>query len=101
MTSETTTRRRRSVPIQDTEQRALDPMQELLAAMHAVANGDFSVHLPLHWDGVAGKLAETFNEIVLANRRLCHDLARVGDKVGREGQTRQRLAPANRQGAWA
>ncbi len=69
--------------------------------MHAVSNGDFSVHLPLHWEGVAGKLAETFNEIVIANRRLCHDLGRVGDKVGREGQTRQRLAPANREGAWA
>ena len=76
-------------------------MQELLAAMQAVSEGDFTVHLPLHWDGIAGKLAESFNQIVNANRRLCHDLARVGQKVGREGQTRQRMAPANRQGAWA
>ena len=76
-------------------------MQELLAAMQAVSEGDFTVHLPLHWDGIAGKLAESFNQIVNANRRMCHDLARVGQKVGREGQTRQRMAPANRQGAWA
>ncbi|MCY7354496.1 MAG: HAMP domain-containing protein, partial [Lysobacter sp.] len=95
-----TTRRRRSTPA-DTAPLPLDPMQELLVAMHAVRGGDFSVHLPLHWDGVAGKLAETFNDITIANRRLCHDLGRVGEKVGREGQTRQRIAPANRQGAWA
>ncbi|MEJ7746866.1 MAG: HAMP domain-containing protein, partial [Luteimonas sp.] len=75
-------------------------MQELLKAMHAVREGDFSLHLPLHWDGVAGKLAEAFNDIIIANRRLCHDLGRVGEKVGREGQTRQRMAPANRHGAW-
>ncbi len=95
-----TTRRRRSTPA-ETALVPLDPMQALLVAMHAVRDGDFSVHLPLHWDGVAGKLAETFNEIVIANRRMCHDLGRVGDKVGRDGQTRQRMAPANRQGAWA
>ncbi len=79
----------------------LDPLEQLLDAMHAVSAGDFSVRLPAHWDGIAGKLAERFNEIVSHNRRLAEDLARVGDKVGRRGQTRQRLVAANRQGAWA
>ena len=46
----------------------LDPLQHLLAAMTAVSEGDFSVHLPMHWEGMAGKLAETFNEIVSHNR---------------------------------
>ena len=78
-----------------------DPMQALLAAMHAVRSGDFSVQLPLHWDGLHGKLAENFNTIVDHNRRLAEELARVGQKVGREGQTRQRVAPASRQGTWA
>src|SRR3546814_11865516 len=32
---------------------------------------------------------------------MAAELARVGQKVGRQGQTRQRMAPANRQGAWA
>src|SRR3546814_4089612 len=48
-----------------------------------------------------GKLAASFNEIVASNRRLAAELARVGQKVGRQGQTRQRIAPAARQGAWA
>ncbi|MDR7100157.1 HAMP domain-containing protein/CheY-like chemotaxis protein/signal transduction histidine kinase [Lysobacter niabensis] len=78
-----------------------DPMLALLAAMQAVTTGDFSVALPAHWPGVEGKLADAFNTIVQMNRRLAQDLQRVGVKVGREGQTRQRLVPANRQGAWA
>ena len=64
----------------------------ILAAMQAVRRGDFTVQLPAHWDGIEGKLAEAFNDIALANRRLATELDRVGQKVGREGQTRQRIA---------
>ncbi|GAB3101365.1 HAMP domain-containing protein [Lysobacter terrae] len=78
-----------------------DPLLALLAAMQAVRSGDFSVSLPVHWGGVEGKLAEAFNSIVTSNRRLAEDLQRVGVKVGREGQTRQRLVAGARQGAWA
>src|SRR5690606_31454454 len=101
----TTTRRRtraasglaHAAPIADES----EALARLLAAMQDVAAGDFSVQLPLHWEGIAGKLAYNFNEIVNANRRPAAELARVGQKVGRQGQTRQRIAPANRQGAWA
>jgi HAMP domain-containing protein/CheY-like chemotaxis protein/signal transduction histidine kinase len=79
----------------------IDPMKALLAAMRAVGAGDFDVVLPSHWDGIAGTLAESFNEIVSQNRRLAEGLARVGEQVGRKGRTRQRLPSANRQGAWA
>ncbi|HEY5613580.1 MAG TPA: histidine kinase dimerization/phospho-acceptor domain-containing protein, partial [Lysobacter sp.] len=76
-------------------------LHELLAAMAAMRDGDFDVQLPRHWEGIAGRLAETFNQITSHNRRLAHGLSRVGEKVGRDGQTRQRLAPADRQGCWA
>ncbi len=79
----------------------VDPLKALLAAMRAVGEGDFSVTLPSHWDGIAGKLAETFNEIVSRNRQLADGLSRAGEQVGRKGRTRQRLPSANRQGAWA
>jgi nitrogen fixation/metabolism regulation signal transduction histidine kinase len=79
----------------------IGPLEQLLAAMVAVGDGDFSVQLPRHWEGVNGKLAESFNAIVSHNRRLERDLALVGEKVGRMGQTRHRLAPTNRQGAWS
>jgi nitrogen fixation/metabolism regulation signal transduction histidine kinase len=79
----------------------VEPMKALLAAMRAVGAGDFDVLLPSHWDGIAGKLAESFNEIVSQNRRLAEGLSRAGEQVGRKGRTRQRLPPANRQGAWS
>ncbi|HEY4555544.1 MAG TPA: HAMP domain-containing protein, partial [Lysobacter sp.] len=78
-----------------------DALHQLLAAMAAMRDGDFSVQLPRHWEGLEGKLAETFNDIVAHNRRLADELERVGESVGREGQTRQRIQSANRQGAWA
>ncbi|HTM69394.1 MAG TPA: HAMP domain-containing protein, partial [Luteimonas sp.] len=100
----TTTRRRTRAASGAAATPALDDrdaMAQLLAAMQDVNAGDFSVQLPLHWDGIAGKLALNFNELVSSNRRLASELARVGQKVGRQGQTRQRIAPANRQGEWA
>ncbi len=78
-----------------------EPLLQLLAAMQEVNAGDFDAHLPPHWDGIEGKLAAAFNDIVRQNKRMAAELARVGQKVGRQGQTRQRMAPANRQGAWA
>ncbi len=41
--------------------------------------------------GIAGKIADTFNEIVAANQRMAQQLERVGQVVGREGKTRQRV----------
>ncbi|WP_366919576.1 HAMP domain-containing protein [Hydrocarboniphaga sp.] len=75
-------------------------MRDLLKAMQAVSEGDFSVRLPGDGDGLNGKLADAFNEIVLMNRTLAGELARVGHVVGREGKTRERVLPAARRGAW-
>ncbi|GAA5066861.1 HAMP domain-containing protein [Lysobacter panacisoli] len=83
---------------------ALPPRERidiLIEAMDAVAAGDFSVRLPLNWEGSEGRLANILNEIVSQNRRLAAELSRVGEAVGRDGQTRQRIVPANRQGEWA
>ncbi|MDR0184863.1 HAMP domain-containing protein, partial [Lysobacter arvi] len=77
-----------------------DPLDVIIEAMDAVRAGDFSVRLPLNWQGQEGQLAQILNEIVSHNRRLAAELSRVGEAVGREGQTRQRVVPANRQGQW-
>src|SRR3970282_1835205 len=76
-------------------------LHELLAAMAAMRDGDFDVQLPRHWEGIAGRLAKTFTQTPTHTGRLANDLSCVGEKVGRDGQTRQRLAPADRQGCWA
>jgi len=63
-------------------------------------DGDFSVRLPDSWTGMAGKLADTFNEIVAANQQMAHELKRVGQAVGKEGRTRERIRFHESRGAW-
>ena len=45
----------------------------LLKAMHALKKGDFSVRLPMEWTGVAGKVADAFNEVIELNERMARD----------------------------
>ena len=66
-------------------------LHELLHALQAMRVGDFSVRMPGNEVGIVGKIADTFNEIVAANERMAQQLERVGQVVGREGKTRQRV----------
>ncbi|HSC06034.1 MAG TPA: HAMP domain-containing protein, partial [Steroidobacteraceae bacterium] len=75
-------------------------LRKLLSALRAVRDGDFSAQLPTDWTGLAGKIADTFNDIVASNRNLATELARVGVAVGRKGGTRQRIGADRRSGAW-
>src|SRR5262245_55391653 len=78
-----------------------DELQQLLQALQAMRTGDFTVRLPGHQTGVIGKIADTFNDIVAANERMADQLERVGQTVGREGKTRQRVKLGIQSGAWA
>ena len=73
-------------------------LRELLRALQAVRDGDFSVRLPSDQTGLAGKVADTFNEIVVSNQQMARELERVGQIVGKEGKTRHRMStrPARR-----
>ncbi|MBV8785018.1 MAG: hypothetical protein JOZ67_12585, partial [Gammaproteobacteria bacterium] len=42
-------------------------VSKLLRALQAVRDGDFSVRLASDQTGLAGKVADTFNEIISAN----------------------------------
>src|SRR3982750_258411 len=46
------------------------------------------------------KNPDRFNEIVSANHKMAKELARVGQVVGRQGKTRQRMAFDRNAGAW-
>src|SRR5713226_3212430 len=76
------------------------PSQELLHALQAMRSGDFSVRMTGDHLGIEGKIADTFNEIVAANERMAQQLERVGQVVGREGKTRQRVKFGLSLGAW-
>lgn len=72
----------------------------LLNALQAVRAGDFTARLPGDLTGLAGKVADTFNDIVAANHRMAQQLERVGQVVGREGKTRTRVRFGLSNGAW-
>src|SRR5213593_2437082 len=77
-----------------------DPSQQLLHALQAMRSGDFSVRMTGDHLGIEGKIADTFNEIVAANQRMAQQLELVGQLVGREGKTRQRVKFGLSSGAW-
>src|ERR1700733_10834768 len=74
--------------------------RDLLHALQAMRVGDFSVRMAGDQDGLLGKIADTFNEIAAANQRIEQQLERVGQEVGRDGKTRQRVKFGLASGAW-
>ncbi|WP_420871828.1 HAMP domain-containing protein [Bradyrhizobium septentrionale] len=80
---------------------SLDSSHDLLQSLQAMRGGDFSVRMRGDYLGIDGKIADAFNEIAAANERMAQQLARVGQVVGREGQTRQRVNFGLASGAWA
>jgi HAMP domain-containing protein/CheY-like chemotaxis protein/signal transduction histidine kinase len=75
-------------------------LRELLHALQQMRVGDFSVRMAGDQVGIVGKIADTFNDIVASNQRMAQQLERVGQVVGREGKTRQRVKFALSTGAW-
>src|SRR6266568_1141233 len=80
------------------------PMSEcltsILQCLKTMNDGDFSVRLPVSWSGLPGKIADNFNDIVTANEQMAFELKRVGQAVGKEGKTRERIRVERRRGAW-
>ena len=73
----------------------------LLHALQAMRAGDFSVRMEGDHLGIEGKIADTFNEIVTANERMAKQLENVGEVVGRDGKTRQRVRLGLSTGSWS
>ncbi|UVO27287.1 HAMP domain-containing protein [Bradyrhizobium arachidis] len=78
-----------------------DSRQELLLALQAMRSGDFSVRMSGEYLGIDGKIADTLNEIIAANQRMAQQLELVGEVVGREGRTKQRVRFGLASGSWA
>jgi len=72
----------------------------ILSSLQSMRNGDFAVRLPGTWVGLAGKIADTFNDIVAANQHMAQELKRVGQVVGKQGKTRERTRFHESRGAW-
>jgi HAMP domain-containing protein/signal transduction histidine kinase/CheY-like chemotaxis protein len=75
--------------------------KQLLAALVAFKRGDFSTRLPDDWTGVAGKIADTFNDVVTTNQRMSRELERIGRVVGKGGRITQRASLGDVSDSWA
>src|SRR5579863_4376583 len=75
-------------------------LHEFLEGLLAMRAGDFSARMATDHVGLAGKIADTFNDIISANERMAQQLERVGEAVGREGKTRNRVKFALTGDAW-
>ncbi|HEY4028541.1 MAG TPA: HAMP domain-containing protein, partial [Candidatus Dormibacteraeota bacterium] len=75
-----------------------DALLQTLAAFRA---GDFTARLPEHWTGVAGKIADSLNDVIARNQHLTQELARLRQVVGKEGRINQRVSSGGTAGGWA
>jgi HAMP domain-containing protein len=77
-----------------------DQTVALLDALLSLKRGDESARLPLDWPGVAGKVADAFNDVagLLARRRL--EFARLSRVVGKEGKLKERASLGDATGFW-
>ncbi|MFN0100789.1 MAG: HAMP domain-containing protein [Bryobacteraceae bacterium] len=73
---------------------------ELLNTLIAFRKGDFSVRLPYDLTGIDGKVADTVNEIFDMNLKLCQELTRLSDTVGKEGRISERVTIPEAGGDW-
>ena len=83
--------------------RLLAPAEELatlLTALTALRRGDANVRLPLHWQGLAGKVADVFNDVVEQNAAMASELTRLAEVVGKEGKLKQRAVMKDTRGFW-
>src|SRR5947209_365180 len=74
--------------------------REMLAVLVAFRKGDFAARLPVDQTGLAGKIADTLNEIFELNETMANELSRISTAVGKEGKINQRAFLATGAGGW-
>src|SRR5213082_3446326 len=75
--------------------------KQLLVALKAFKRGDFSARLPEDWTGLAGKVADSFNDVIALNQRMAKELDRIARVVGKEGRITQRASLGDVSQCWA
>ena len=76
-------------------------LSELLQALAAARDGDFSVRLKPQGRGDMARVARAFNELLERNDRMSREIGRVGKIIGREGRMTERFSLADAEGEWA
>src|SRR5438105_12609688 len=74
---------------------------ELLRVLTAVKKGDFTSRLSSEYTGLAGKIADTLNDIIDLNQQLTKELSRISTVVGKQGRISQRATLGAPSGGWS
>ena len=75
--------------------------RQIVAAMVAFRDGNFSVRLPVDWEGVDGRIAEAFNQTLALEDHISREVLRLSKTVGKEGRLKQRMSVPEAIGGWA
>src|SRR6059036_3261944 len=75
--------------------------RELLKVLIAFRKGDASVRMPVDRTGIAGKIADTLNEVLDTHERMVHEIGRVAAAAGKQGRLEQRASIGPCSGSWA
>src|SRR5689334_21375890 len=86
--------------LQQEQSLSVTELNALLAGLTALKKGRRGVRLPLDWVGVAGKVADAFNDVVELNEKMAGELGRLSRIVGKEGKLGQRLSLGKVDGFW-
>src|SRR3984885_12080623 len=73
----------------------------LLTVLARVKEGDFTARVPLDWTGVAGRVAESLNDVIVANQALEAELGRISQVVGDQGKLSQRIVLGGNTQTWS
>jgi HAMP domain-containing protein/signal transduction histidine kinase/CheY-like chemotaxis protein len=74
--------------------------RQVLRVLAAMKKGDFSARLPMEWTGLAGKVADTFNDLAEQMENSTAELNRISRVVGKEGKLTERLAASETSAGW-
>jgi HAMP domain-containing protein/CheY-like chemotaxis protein/GAF domain-containing protein len=73
----------------------------ILSAMVAFRNGDFTVRLPMDWEGLDGRIADAFNDAIASEEHITRDIIELSHIVGKQGRLKQRATLPAAIGGWA
>ena len=78
-----------------------EQLEELLFAVEALRDGDFSVRLNSRRRGLVGEISSVLNTVLDHNNQMTKELARIGRVIGREGKMTERFKFAEAKGGWS
>ncbi|XWK89576.1 MAG: HAMP domain-containing protein [Phormidium sp.] len=76
-------------------------LKQLLRTLTEVKKGNFGARMPIDQTGMAGKIADTLNDIIDMNERMAAELDRISNVVGKDGKIYERASLGGSvKGAW-